>query len=62
MVVPNWRYWNWLDSKLTAHPPYALVFGWIASATGGDLRLAVLSVLVFFVVGGGVLIGVRVNR
>ncbi len=39
-----------------------LVFGWIASVTGGDLRLAALSVLVFFVIGGGVLIGVRVNR
>ncbi|GAB4317769.1 MAG: MFS transporter [Candidatus Zixiibacteriota bacterium] len=39
-----------------------LVFGWIASVTGGDLRLAALSVLVFFVAGGGMLMRVPSNR
>jgi len=35
------------------------VFGGIASATGGNLRLAALSVLVFFVAGGLLLLPVR---
>ncbi|MEW5702496.1 MAG: MFS transporter [Candidatus Zixiibacteriota bacterium] len=36
-----------------------LVFGEIAAATGGNLRLAALSVLVLFVAGGAVLLGVK---
>lgn len=36
-----------------------LVFGQVAVMTGGNLRLAVLSILVFFVAGGIVLLGVR---
>ncbi|MEW5875854.1 MAG: MFS transporter, partial [Candidatus Zixiibacteriota bacterium] len=36
-----------------------LVFGAIASQTGGDLRTAALSVIVFFILGGTILLGVR---
>jgi UMF1 family MFS transporter len=36
-----------------------LVFGGIAAATGGDLRMAALSVLVFFIVGGALLVPLR---
>jgi UMF1 family MFS transporter len=36
-----------------------LVFGEVASLTGGNLRLAVLSILVFFIAGAAVLLTVR---
>lgn len=36
-----------------------LVFGMVSAATGGNQRLAILSVLAFYVVGGAVLRGVR---
>jgi UMF1 family MFS transporter len=36
-----------------------LVFGEVAALTGGNLRLAALSILVFFVVGGILLVGVK---
>jgi UMF1 family MFS transporter len=38
-----------------------LVFGGIASVTGGNLRLAALSVLIFFVVGGLLLLPLKVG-
>lgn len=39
-----------------------LVFGGIASATGGNLRLAALSVLIFFVVGGVLMLPLRLDK
>jgi UMF1 family MFS transporter len=36
-----------------------LVFGGIAAATGGNLRLAALSILIFFIAGGLLLLPIR---
>jgi UMF1 family MFS transporter len=36
-----------------------LVFGIVSAATGGNQRLAILSVLLFYLTGGAILRGVR---